>query len=1412
MMVPSFWVSMKKVFSAPNSSLSSVPTKNRKNKCVKHTRHLLLALSLGVSHSAFAVYIDKDAVTPTAAPGGQATYSIVIVNDFNIDINNWTVKDTLPADLTFSSASYVVSTGASGTLTNFGAPSDVQLGAAWSNAFNPNSVIDVPGNGTFTITLVVNIAASATLGTVFQNDVVAIDGPRDLNNIDDAAASGGGFGEPPISVDPEDDDNVTIVSVPVLTIDKDTSTPTLTAGSQAVYTIVVENTGTVDATNISISDDFSAGFTFASATHIFEGGVTGPAIPANSGSSSVPVFSAYDIPAGGKLTIHLIADVSASIGVGTYDNTASATADGGVSINDDGLAAQDGDTPAGQDPEDDEDVTIGPIVIQDNATPSCTTPAGGGDIRWTNALVNVLTDSANPTIPTPLTWTEEDGIGVTMTYVDQTQQNGGTALMDYTSSNVGGDAGVIAFNQDGANSGDYMQVVLDFDEPVTGLTPTSADVDIRTSGGNYRDTIIYQAFLNGVPVEPSEVIHGDKTAVAIAPSALAIEEVCQSANNLAGIQASPTAPCFYGIGNNSPNTLPNGNARAVYNTPVDKIITTYVSYRATGSGDATNNFTTLNDFCWAGIVKPVDLSITKTSNTSGAPVSPGDTISYTIVVESIDAGTATNVALSDIIPTGTTYVANSTEVIVPISTSAAKNYRDEFGAAAYNNSDGTQVWTSTWVESGDDGTATGGRVKVDAGKLSFFNMDSRVIERAVDFSSADVAQPVTLTWDWQRVNGNESVKVQLFVGGAWQDVGSASGSGTGSETYILTTAQKAATAMRFVGGDNNWGNETVLVDNVNFAFTGTTLAVGTLDNIPAGANADLNDGTPSAMVTTADGIMLAAGETMTVTYDVTVDAGASVSPLVNTATVDSAETDPLSDTAEDILATTAAPGVFIDKDTSTPDILPGGFARYSIVVSNTLATSAPNFIITDDLPAGFTLISATYTISNGTQGVAVNYGTSSALSFGAASNATNNTDTVYDIPADGNVTIDMLVAVDTSLPVGTTYHNTASAKDGSGDLNLDDDGTVAQDSDTPPNEDPTDDEDIYLVGTPLGATVGSSFTPSDVNISGTLSCPVSVNTDTSYVSLLAGNTVTTSDGVGLTLSTTTDGVNGGLAAVKHDGVPGNIEPGIHLNKTFESNFTGLGSTITSTAGTSTGTITYTFDEPISALSLKFQIMQDEEKVTFSHPATSVTNHLNSTFAAFGTGASPIMSEATLENGGLELRSHMTGIVGTLTDPRSYGAVTTVSWNFPTAITSFTVTHTGRQSFFDVTGAFPIELAVAGDGGLTGARTNGVTRHDGLVIAGNYTFLREACLPVGANIQVEKVLDTSPPYLVGQTVTYIITVTNNGPDAASNVVIDDLPNNLNITSVASPNCTAFPCTIATMADGAVETITVTGVVQ
>jgi len=77
----------------------------------------------------------------------------------------------------------------------------------------------------------------------------------------------------------------------------------------------------------------------------------------------------------------------------------------------------------------------------------------------------------------------------------------------------------------------------------------------------------------------------------------------------------------------------------------------------------------------------------------------------------------------------------------------------------------------------------------------------------------------------------------------------------------------------------------------------------------------------------------------------------------------------------------------------------------------------------------------------------------------------------------------------------------------------------------------------------------------------------------------------------------------------------------------------------------------------------------------------------------------------------------------------------------------------------------------------------------------------------ADLSVTKDLVTIGPYTRDQTVEFSITVTNNGPNDATNVLVTDTPSNLTITSVSSTNCVALPCTIPALANGASEVITV-----
>jgi len=84
--------------------------------------------------------------------------------------------------------------------------------------------------------------------------------------------------------------------------------------------------------------------------------------------------------------------------------------------------------------------------------------------------------------------------------------------------------------------------------------------------------------------------------------------------------------------------------------------------------------------------------------------------------------------------------------------------------------------------------------------------------------------------------------------------------------------------------------------------------------------------------------------------------------------------------------------------------------------------------------------------------------------------------------------------------------------------------------------------------------------------------------------------------------------------------------------------------------------------------------------------------------------------------------------------------------------------------------------------------------------------------IGADVSIDKNLVTPGPYVHGQSITYTLKVSNNGPMAATNIQVTDTPTNLAITSVTGGGCAALPCTIPTLASGANTTITVTATIS
>ncbi len=174
-------------------------------------------------------------------------------------------------------------------------------------------------------------------------------------------------------------------------------------------------------------------------------------------------------------------------------------------------------------------------------------------------------------------------------------------------------------------------------------------------------------------------------------------------------------------------------------------------------------------------------------------------------------------------------------LFVAIGAMGQQTYQDQFSSQSYSNNDGNQNFSSNWTETNDDSSPTGGRIEIVSNQLEFNNLDNRSIRRSLDLSGAT---SVTLTLDYNRTSGDESVLVQLYNGTTYNTV--ATLAGTGSVNYTLDPSEiSASSEIQFITGSGNWGgSETLYVDNVLFtAFTGSSC--NTQSSSPGSAINDL---------------------------------------------------------------------------------------------------------------------------------------------------------------------------------------------------------------------------------------------------------------------------------------------------------------------------------------------------------------------------------------------------------------------------------------------------------------------------------------------------------------------------------------------------------------------------------------------
>lgn len=113
-----------------------------------------------------------------------------------------------------------------------------------------------------------------------------------------------------------------------------------------------------------------------------------------------------------------------------------------------------------------------------------------------------------------------------------------------------------------------------------------------------------------------------------------------------------------------------------------------------------------------------------------------------------------------------------------------------------------------------------------------------------------------------------------------------------------------------------------------------------------------------------------------------------------------------------------------------------------------------------------------------------------------------------------------------------------------------------------------------------------------------------------------------------------------------------------------------------------------------------------------------------------------------------------------------------------------------------------------DPSATGARSATISIANNDSGENPYEFaIRGTGVATSADVSIVKVLVTTAPYHVGQTLIYTLQVANAGPATATNLQVSDTPTNLAIDSVSGGGCTALPCGITSLASSTSTTITV-----
>lgn len=1185
--------------------------------------------------------------------GGALSYSVVVSNAGPSSANGATFSDPVPAGVTGIAANCGGATG--GAVCG-------AVNVAGNNVTSTITTLPAGGSVTFTITGIAPSTGASISNTATVAPPTGTTDPTPANNSSTA---------------------VTTLLPPQLTVTKTANPNPFVVGQPASYQITVQNAGAgASAGNITIADVLPTGVTLAGAS-----GTNWSC----TGTTTLSCTFTGTLAPGASTTLTLNVNVAANASSANNTATASGGGDPGCPAAARCIGAVTVPVSASA------DILVAKTV--DNATPNVgetvtftITATNGGPSNATGvAITDALPSGLAFVSATPSQGSYDDATGL---WTVGALANGAAATLDITATVL----------LPGSLTNTATRTGGDQFDPDASNNSGSAGINAQPSA----DLQVAKTVDNAVPNLGTNVVYTITVTNAGPNGATGVAITDPLPAGVDFVASTPSQGTYdSGTGVWTVGTLANGAAptlaiTATVSLPGDITNTATISASDQFDPNTANNSggVTING-------QSADIQIIKTVDDAN-PVR-GDTVTFTITATNNGPSNATGIAVTDALPAELTLVS---------ATPSQGTYDSGSGA-----------WTvGALASTGPGATATLTIVAIVAADGGFTN--------TATVSAADQPDP-------NPANNSSSVQVTPIAS---------------ADLSLVKTGPASVVA----------GQQVAYSLAVTNSGPSDAANVSLDDPTPAGLTF-VSASAPCAAGFPCDLGTVAAGATVTVTVTFSVPGGATGS-IANTANVSSttSDSDP---TDNDSTATTTivAQADLLVIKTGPASVIAGGAIAYSVVVTNNGPSDANGTGFTDAVPAGISGITASCGSPSG------------GAVCGAVNVAGNNVaSTITTLPSGGSVTF----TITGSAPnIGTSLSNTASAAPPTGVT----------------DPDPTDNAST------VSTTVNAS---ADLSIVKTGPASATPGTNVSY-SLAAGNAgpsvaqaVQLDDPTpaGLSFVSASAPCAGGFPCALGDLASGATAT-ITVTFAIPPGFGGASISNTATATTTTadpdgGNDSSTVVTPVAASA--------DLSAVKSGPANVIAGDAI-TYTVIVANAGP--SNANGAQFSDPVPAAITGVTascGAPTGGATCGAVNVAGNTVTSTITSLPA---GSSVTFTITGTAPFGATT-----LTNTATAVAPANVNDPNAGNNTSTVTTGVGAAADIALTKTVDNATPN-VGDTVTFTVTATNDGPDDATAVAVTDgLPFGFGFVSASPSQGTYTPATglwdIGDIALGATATLTIT----